>query len=210
MTFIADTINFREIVMKEPLPLATIQNAVIDFMRGRDDVVLFGAQAVNVYVTDPRATQDVDLMSTRAKELSEELQAHLSQLFHIAVRVREVKNGAGYRIFQLQKPGNRHLVGVRSVDSYPQFQRLDGVLVLAPADLIASKVISYRQRLGKPKSGTDWRDLALLMLAFPKLKCDPGPVTVCLQFAGADQRVLALWHDLVSQEIVPENEDDDF
>ena len=48
--FVADTINFREIVMKEPLPLATIQNAVIDFLRGRDDVVLFGAQAVNVYV----------------------------------------------------------------------------------------------------------------------------------------------------------------
>jgi hypothetical protein len=29
--FVADTINLREIVMKEPLPLAAIQNAVIDF-----------------------------------------------------------------------------------------------------------------------------------------------------------------------------------
>lgn len=46
--FVADTINFREIVMKEPLPLTTIQHAVIDFVRGRDDVALFGAQAVNV------------------------------------------------------------------------------------------------------------------------------------------------------------------
>jgi hypothetical protein len=68
--FVADTINFREIVMKEPLPLATIQNAVIDFVRGRDDVVLFGAQAVNVYVSEPRATQEVDLMSTRAAGVS--------------------------------------------------------------------------------------------------------------------------------------------
>lgn len=75
MTFVADTINFREIVMKEPLPLATIQSAVIDFLRGRDDVVLFGAQAVNVYVTEPRATQVVDLMSTRASELAEEFGA---------------------------------------------------------------------------------------------------------------------------------------
>ena len=58
MTFVADTINFREIVMKEPLPLATIQIAVIDFLRGRDDVVLFGAQAVNVYVSEPRATRE--------------------------------------------------------------------------------------------------------------------------------------------------------
>ena len=58
MVFVADTINLREIVMKEPLPLTTIQNAVIDFVRGRDDVVLFGAQAVNVYVNEPRATND--------------------------------------------------------------------------------------------------------------------------------------------------------
>ncbi len=84
MAFVADTINFREIAMKEPLPLATIQNAVIDFVRGRDDVVLFGAQAVNVYVDEPRATQDVDLMSTRASELAEELRSYLSGLFHIA------------------------------------------------------------------------------------------------------------------------------
>ena len=210
MTFVADTINFREIVMKEPLPLATIQNAVIDFLRGRHDVVLFGAQAVNVYVNEPRATQDMELLSTRPTELAEELRAHLSQLFHITARVREIRGGTGYRIFQLQKTGNRHLVDVRSVSSFPQFQRLDGVLVLSPAELMASKVISYHQRLGKPKSGTDWRDLALLMLAFPELKCDPGPVTVCLNSAGADQRVLALWSDLVAQQIVPESEDDDF
>ena len=57
MVFVADTINFREIVMKEPQPLTTIQNAVIDFVRGHRDVVLFGAQAVNVYVNEPRATQ---------------------------------------------------------------------------------------------------------------------------------------------------------
>jgi hypothetical protein len=29
MTFVADTTDFREIVMKEPLPLAVIQTAVI-------------------------------------------------------------------------------------------------------------------------------------------------------------------------------------
>ena len=42
--FVADTISFREIVMKEPLPLATIQNAVIAFLRGRDDVALWQAK----------------------------------------------------------------------------------------------------------------------------------------------------------------------
>jgi hypothetical protein len=208
--FVADTINFREIVMKELLPLTTIQTAVIDFVRGRDDVVLFGAQAVNVYVTEPRATQDVDLMSTRAADLAEELREHLSQLFHVAIRVRKIKDGLGYRIFQLQKTGNRHLVDVRSVTSFPQMQIVGGVQVLLPAELIATKVISFHQRRGKPKSGTDWRDLALLLLAFPELKCNPGPVTDCLNTAQAGQNILAIWQELVEQQIIPETDDDDF
>jgi hypothetical protein len=142
--------------------------------------------------------------------LAEELRTYLSNAFHIAVRVREIKNGAGYRIFQVRKSGNRHLVDIRSVNSLPNSQRLDGVLVLRPPELIASKIVSYHSRIGKPKSGTDWRDLAVLLLAFPKLKSDPGPVTESLKAAGAGRRVLALWHDLVKQVITPENEDDDF
>jgi hypothetical protein len=210
MTFVADTINFREIVMKEPLPLATIQTAVIDFMRGRDDGILFGAQAVNVYVAEPRSTQDVDLMSTRALDLAKEIRAYLSEKFHIAVRVRGIRNGAGYRVFQVRKTGNRDLVDIRSVDSFPKSQRLDGVLVLSPAELIASKVVSYHQRMRKPKAGTDWRDLAVLMLTYPKLKRDPRAVADCLKSVHAGPRVLALWRDLVSQEIEPEDENDGF
>lgn len=208
--FVADTISFREIVMKEPLPLTTIQTAVIDFLRGREDVVLFGAQAVNVYVSEPRATQDVDLMSTRAADLAEELREHLSQRFHIAVRVRQIKDGLGYRIFQLQKTGNRHLVDVRSVSSFPPMQVIEGIQVLTPAELIASKVISHYQRLGKSKSWTDRRDLIVLLLAFPELKHDPGLVTNCLRNAEAAQNVLAIWRELVAQELFPEGDDDDF
>ncbi len=208
--FVADTINFREIVMKEALPLATIQNAVIDFLRGRDDVVLFGAQAVNVYVNEPRATQDVDLMSTRAADLAEELREHLSRLFHIAVRVREIKDGLGYRIFQLQKTGNRHLVDVRSVAFLPPIQIIEGIQVLPPAELIASKVISHYQRRGKSKSWTDRRDLVVLLLAFPELKCDPGPVTDCLLRAETDQNILAIWREMVAQALLPEDDEDDF
>ena len=76
--------------MREPLPLATIQEAVLEFLRDRDDAVIFGAQAMNAYVGEPRMTQDIDLLSTRARELAEELREHLSQQFHIAARVREV------------------------------------------------------------------------------------------------------------------------
>jgi hypothetical protein len=208
--FVADTINFREIAMKDPLPLATIQNAVIDFIRGRSDAILFGAQAVNVYVNEPRATQDVDLISVRAAELADEVCEHLSKLFQIAVRVRTIKDGLGYRVFQLRKDGNRHLVDIRSTALLPQTQIVDGVQVLSPAELIASKVIAHYRRRGKSKSWTDRRDLNVLLLAFPELKSDPGPVTECLNRAMADEGAAAIWRELAEQEILPENDDDDF
>jgi hypothetical protein len=208
--FSADTLTFREFMMQEPLPLATIQNAVLEFLRGRDDAVVFGAQAVNAYVSDPRMTQDIDLLSPRAAELVEELREYLSKRFHIAVRVREVGEGRGYRLFQVQKSGNRHLVDVRAVESLPATQRIAEVLVIAPADLIASKVIAYAQRRGSPKSGTDWRDLALLLLAFPELKRDPGPVTDRLQTMSAASSVLDVWRELVAQEIQAADDEDEF
>ena len=62
----------------------------IEFLRGRDDAVVFGAQAVNAYVDEPRMTQDLDLLSPRAEALAQELRTYLHQRFHIAVRVRQV------------------------------------------------------------------------------------------------------------------------
>src|SRR5437773_7424355 len=101
-------LSFREFAMREPLPLATIHDAVLEFLRGRDDAVLYGAQAVNAYVTEPRMTQDVDIASTHALDLAEELRKFLNKRFHIAVRVRDVREGLGYRIYQVRKPQNRH------------------------------------------------------------------------------------------------------
>ncbi len=195
--------------MQEQLPLATIQNAVLEFLRDRDDAVVFGAQAVNAYVNEPRMTQDIDLLSTRAEALSQELREYLSEKFHVAVRVREISEGRGYRLYQIQKSGNRHLVDVRPVDKLPATQRIAQVLVIAPAALIASKVISYHQRRGKPKSGTDWRDVAMLLLAFPDLKREKGLVADRLQASGASDEVIAVWKELVSQEIEA-GDDDEF
>lgn len=59
--------------MRETLPLSKIQEAILRFLQGRADVIQFEAQAVNAYVSEPRATQDVNLLSTRADELAEEL-----------------------------------------------------------------------------------------------------------------------------------------
>src|SRR5204862_2768864 len=103
----------------------------------RDDVVVFGATAVNAYVPEPRMTQDIDLMSPRAAELAEELRTYLSERFHIVVRVRVIGEGKGYRVFQIRKHGNRHLVDVRPVTSLPASQRIEDVLVASPAELIA-------------------------------------------------------------------------
>lgn len=208
--FDAGVFTFQEFMMREPLPLATIQKAVLEFLRGRDDAVVFGAQAVNAYVSEPRMTQDIDLLSARAQELVQELRDYLSQKFHIALRVRQVGEGRGYRLFQVQKSGNRHLVDVRQVETLPSTQRIAEVLVMAPVELIASKVIAYHRRRGKPKSGTDWRDLAMLLLRFPELKRDPGPVVDRLRAVGADPTMLAAWKTLVAQEIQPADEDEEF
>ena len=196
--------------MSEALPLATIQAAVLEFLRGRDDAVVFGAQAVNAYVPEPRMSQDIDLLSTRAKELAEELRVYLGDKFHVAVRVREVADGRGYRLYQIQKTGNRHLVDLRLVESLPPSQRISQVLVASPEELIALKVISYHQRRGQPKSGTDWRDLAMLLLAFPELKRTDGLVVERLKAENAVGDVMNLWIDLVKQEIQSTDEDDEF
>jgi len=184
--------------MSETLPLATIQEAVLEFLRGRDDAVVFGAQAVNAYVPEPRMSQDIDLLSPRAAELAEELRAHLSAHLHVAVRVREVAEGRGFRLYQIQKSGNRHLVDIRFVPTLPPSKRIARVLVALPEELIALKVIAYHQRRGQPKSGTDWRDVAMLLLTFPELKQNVGLVAERLQAANASEDIMNLWRDLVS------------
>jgi len=196
--------------MREPLPLATIHDAVLDFLRGRDDVVVFGATAVNAYVDEPRMTQDIDLLSTRAPELAEELRTFLSERFHIAVRVRVVRGGKGYRLFQMQKSGNRHLVDVRPVESLPKSQIVEAIRVPTPPELIARKVLSYYSRQGQPKGFSHRRDIAILFLTFPELKSESGPVGDALKELGASAEETSTWRDLVAQEIPPPNDDEEF
>jgi hypothetical protein len=208
--FNAGVLTFKEFAMQEGLPLSTVQQAVLEFLRGRSDAVVFGAQAVNAYVDEPRMTQDIDLLALQAAALSQELRDYLTNRFHIAVRVREIGEGRGFRLYQVQKLGNRHLVDIRPVNRLPDTQRIAQVLVIAPADLIASKVVSYAQRRGSPKAGTDWRDLAVLLLRFPNLKSNIGPVADRLLAMNADLKALDVWRELVAQEISPGEEDDEF
>ena len=79
--------------MRGTLSLATIHEALLDFLRGRKDAI-----AVNAYVSEPRMTQEIDLLSTDAKNLAEKLKGFLGDKFHIAVRVREISD-KGLRIY---------------------------------------------------------------------------------------------------------------
>lgn len=204
------SLTFREFAMGEPLPLATIQDAVLEFLRGRKDAALFGAQAVNAYVDEPRMTQDVDIVSTNGSACAEAVRAHLADRFHIAARVREVAGGKGFRIYQLRKPHNRHLVDVRPVEVLPPTQLVDDLLVVSPPELIANKVVAMSRRRGKPKGGTDWRDIAVLLLKFPHLKATQGAVSERLAAASADAEALKAWEGLVAQQITAEADEDEF
>lgn len=201
-------LSFREFVMREPLPLATIHDAVLAFLRDRGDAVLHGAQAVNAYVDESRMTQDVDLLSERAADLAEEIRAHLAHHFTIATRVRMVKGGLGYRVYQVHKPKNRHLVDVRSVAALPTSRVVEGLRVLPPADLVAAKLVCMTERRKSAKGATDLADLRRLLLTFPELKAPEGEVAARLREAGADEASMIAWRELVAEEIEPADEDD--
>lgn len=153
-------------------------------------------------------SQDIDLVSTRATELAEELREYLSERFPITIQV--TGNGKGYRLFQIQKPRNRHLVDVRTAESLPHAGRIEDILVISPPELIAYKVIAYQARRGQPKAGTDWRDLAMLLLTFPELKSETGVVSEALKSIGANDDVMEAWRELVAQKLVESDDDGEF
>jgi hypothetical protein len=202
------SLTLREFAMNEPLPLARIHDAVLEFLRHRDDAVLFGAQAVNAYVDEPRMTQDVDILSTRAPDIAEELRQHLAARFHIAVRIREVADGKGFRIFQMRQPKNRHLADVRKVDLLPPNQRVADVRVPIPEELIAQKMISYAGRIHQPKGDTDRRDLKMLLIQFPHLKSESGPVADRLRTLNAGADAMNAWRELAVLQFEPEPDED--
>jgi hypothetical protein len=196
--------------MNEPLPKGAIQQAIFDFLKSRTDAAVFGAMAVNAYIDERRMTEDVDILSPRAPELAEELRQFLSERFQIAVRIRTIRGGIGFRLYQITKPTNRHLADVRPVTSLPSAQSIEGVLVVTPAEVVVGKVISCVRRKGKPKSFTDRRDLAHMLLKFPELKTAHGLVEERLVAENAGEEALIFWRQLVDEQILSEEEDDEF
>jgi len=208
MIFKERSITFQEFTMNEPAPLSSIQDAVLEFLQDRDDAVVFGAQAVNAYVDEPRMSQNVDVLALDADGLAKTLCSFLGERFQMAVRTRSVAGGNGLRVYQMRKPKNRHLVDIRRVIHLPPTRRLERILVPTPEQLISQKVISMVGRSKTAKGMTDIADLRRLILTFPELKTEQGLVADALHAAGSEPPVLEAWQDLVKQEIEPDDNDE--
>jgi hypothetical protein len=199
-------LTVREFMMQEPLPLATIFHEVLSFVAKREDAVVFGAHAVNVYCEPPRMTADVDLLSTDGLGLANDLRAWLSDKFHIAARVREVVDG-GFRVYQLRKPKNRHLVDVRQVAVLPAFRQIEGIRVVEPAELVALKAMAVAGRKGHEKALSDRLDLHRLLRTFPELRAEDGLVPLRLSTLGGSGDALRAWQEVARQPL--ESDDDE-
>jgi hypothetical protein len=194
-------------VTHEEVPLAAIFREVLEFLVGRADTVLFGAHAVNAYCDPERMTHDVDLLTTSAPEVAEHLRARLTERLRIAARVREVVPGLSFRVYQVRKPSNRHLVDVRQIAALPSSRPFGGVQVIAPPELVAMKVVSLVHRAGRPKAGTDLVDVQRLLLTFPDLKAAEGPVLDQLRHMSAPEDVLSRWREIAQAPIEPDEDE---
>jgi hypothetical protein len=200
-------LTLREFMTDEPVPLATIFREILSLLAIREDCVVFGAHAVNAYCEPERMTADIDLLSTDAARLAEDVRAVISTRFRIAVRVREVVPG-GFRVYQLRKPKNRHLVDVRQVPQLPPFREIGRVRVVEPAELAAMKAIAIAARKGQEKGLSDRLDLHRLLRAFPDLRAENGPVPARLVALGADVAALAAWREVVGAPLEVDDDDD--
>ena len=195
--------------MREGIPLSQIHHVILSYLKGRTDVAIFGAQAVNAYVDEFRMTQDVDVMALHAEMLAISICDHLHQELKIATRVRSVAIGKGFRVYQVQKPKNRHLVEVRQIEKLPDFELNDGIQVVAPLELIVLKVISMSARRHTPKGLTDHADIMRLLLTYPTYKTNPESVAKSLERHSADLLAQQLWQEIASQDFQA-NDDDEY
>ncbi len=92
------------------------------------------------------------------------------------------------------------------IDDFPETEIVEEIQVLSPLELIASKVIPFQSRYGKPKSWTDRRDIAVLLLRFPELK---EKVAENLRAKNAGEAVLKVWTEISEENFQFEGEDED-
>ena len=92
----------------------------------------------------------------------------------------------------------------------PACNRLRKILILTPAELIGRKLMSMINRPTTPKGLTDAADLRRLLLTFPELQAEDGPVAEALRGMQAPDEAFLAWRDLVGEEILPEDDEAGF
>jgi hypothetical protein len=203
-------LSITEFITQEPLPIHRIHEAIFEFCRGREDVVVFGAQAVNLYSPTERMTQEVDLLSGQPEELANALARVLGDQFHVAVRVREVSAGKGFRVYQIANQGNRHLADVRLAE-FPLDDAVErqGVRFVSLPIMVAMKVRALAKRRLAPKGATDLADLRRLLIAHPELREKTGSVADAIARSGGGAETLRTWHELLEEPVLTDEESDE-
>jgi hypothetical protein len=209
-------LTLTEFLMHEPVPLHHVHEAIFEFCRGRSDVVIFGAQAVNVYAPKtPRMTGDVDLLTREPRAVAEALASALQDSLYIAVRVREVVAGKGFRVYQKRGEGPRHLADARLLEFELTPVEWLGVRYVPLIELVALKLVSAARRAGAAKGLTDRADLMRLLAANPKLRGDSGGIERAITAVGGERNVVQakeIWQSLLREPDVkldPEWPDDE-
>ena len=200
----AECLTLHEFNQIMDVSLSDIQRSLLTFLQKRSDVVIFGAYAVNAYLkpSEVRMTTDIDIQALQGQLLVAQISDRLRQEFYIATRSREVKSNQAWRIYQVLKSGNRHLVDIRQVDRLPEFEVINQIQVLSPLELIISKIISAYARQNQPKGFSDLRDLYSLILTFPQLVNQ-------IKIPSENERIRYVWNDVQLQQIAFPQLDED-
>ena len=200
----AECLTLHEFNQIMDVSLSDIQRSLLTFLQKRSDVVIFGAYAVNAYLkpSEVRMTTDIDIQALQGQLLVAQISDRLRQEFYIATRSREVKLNQAWRIYQVLKSGNRHLVDIRQVDRLPEFEVINQIQVLSPLELIISKIISAYARQNQPKGFSDLRDLYSLILTFPQLVNQ-------IKIPSENERIRDFWNDVQLQQIAFPQLDED-
>jgi hypothetical protein len=212
-------LTLSEYLVGEPLPLATVQEVILDFCRDRPDLCVFGAQALALHTGVPRMTQDVDLMAEDPEAVAVALAEHLAKRFpgQMAAQVRTVRRDGrvlGYRVFQkrsAQSGGNRYLADVRRLDvPRSALQTVEGVQFTGAALTLAMKVFAATARSNALKRDQDRVDAKRLVLALPALEAsDLEPLWSAMK-APAEVRATFETLSAEARRSAPVDDEDDF
>ena len=152
----------REYLNKTEVTVETIQREVLDFISGRQDIVVIGAWGVNMHASlnDQRHTNDIDVVTVNAREIANLIASHLHQRLGIAARIRECKHV--FRVYRKLNGRTQHLVDILGSKTLPDHCSIGGIMVATVASLIKMKEFSEKQRSDPRKKLLDQADLISL------------------------------------------------